>query len=88
MNIEKAYLVNIGDKKEMVEKYLATYQYDMKVLHDPYGTISKKLEVASTPSLFVISGDGELLYRHDGFNDTDTTEMIETLKTFFTRDTE
>lgn len=84
--IEKAYLINIGDKKEMVQKYLDIYKTDMKVLHDPYGTVSKKLGVESTPSLFVISGDGDLLYRHDGFNDQDTTELQQVFDRFFTKD--
>lgn len=87
-NIKKAYLINIRDRKEKVVEYLATYQYNMKVLHDPYATISKKLSVASTPSLLVVSGDGDLLYRHDGFDEKDTTEIDEVLKSYFSRETE
>jgi len=83
--IEKCYLINIGDKKDIVEKYLETYQYKIKVLHDPYGTISKKLAVESTPSMFIVSGDGELLYRHDGISYEDTTEIIDVMKNYFPR---
>jgi thiol-disulfide isomerase/thioredoxin len=83
LSISKAYLVNVGDSKGQVEKYIDHFQYNLKVLLDPYIVVAKKLQVESTPVMMVISGDGELLYRHDGFLEADTTEIRATLNKYF-----
>lgn len=87
-NIPKAYIVNIGEPKEHVQKYIDHYQYNINVLLDPYGIVAKKLEVITTPVLIVISGDGELLYRHNGFMEADTTEILEVFNNYFEMETD
>ncbi|SRR6056297_2077304 len=84
--IEKAYLINVGEKKDQVQKYLDHYQYDMKTLLDPYGMVAKKLKVTTTPVMMIISGDGELLYRHNGFLAPDTIEIARHLEQWFAED--
>ncbi len=85
-NIEKAYLVNVGEKEERVRQYIDHYQYDMNILLDPYGMVAKKLEIATTPVMMILSGDGDLLYRHDGFLEQDTVEIAKHLKQWFVED--
>ncbi|MBN2281589.1 MAG: TlpA family protein disulfide reductase [Candidatus Marinimicrobia bacterium] len=82
-DIKKAYLVNIGEDKERVEKYLEHFQTNLNILLDPYSVVSKKLNVTTTPVLIIISGDGDLLYRHNGFQDSDTTEILEKFNQYF-----
>ena len=82
-NMQKAYIVNVGENKDLVQKYIDHYQYDLNVLLDPYGIVAKKMEVSTTPVTIIISGDGELLYRHNGFLEKDTTEMIEVFNKYF-----
>ncbi|MFP4547001.1 MAG: TlpA family protein disulfide reductase [Fidelibacterota bacterium] len=85
-NIEKAYLVNVGEKEEQVRQYIDHYQYDMNILLDPYGMVAKKLKVTTTPVMMIVSGDGELLYRHNGFLEPDTMEIARHLKEWFVED--
>jgi thiol-disulfide isomerase/thioredoxin len=84
-DIEKLYLINIGDKKETVHRYLKEYNIHTKVLHDPYGVISKRLNIESTPVMLIVSGDGELLYRHDGFKASDTLNILRALENNFNK---
>lgn len=81
--IEKIFLINIGEDKLKVKKYIDIQKYNLKVLLDPYAVISKKLGVKSTPYMMIISGDGDLLYQHNGFSENDTTEIIEMINKYF-----
>jgi len=85
-NMQKAFLVNVGEEREKVQKYIDQYQYNMQILLDPYGVVAKKLEIETTPVMMIISGDGELLYRHNGFMEDDTTEMIDMFNEYFGTD--
>lgn len=85
LDIKKFYLVNICEKKVKICKFMSQFYPDssLKVLMDPYGIVSKKLKIKTTPSLIIISKDGDMLFQHIGYNPADTTMIIEKLHKYF-----
>ncbi len=62
------YLVNIGEKKERINKYVNKMRYRLPVLLDKYGMIAEKYQAQVTPTLVIISEEQEVLFYKRGFN--------------------
>lgn len=65
------YLVNVGEKPELVETYIRKMNYTLPVLLDRYGMIAKKYRALTTPTLVLISTTGKIHYYKRGFSDGD-----------------
>ena len=70
------YLVNIGENKDKVKKYISKMGYTLPVLHDKYGIISKKYKASVTPTFVIITEGGKISYYKRGFKESDT-ELIQ-----------
>lgn len=64
----KVYLVDVGEKKELVAPFVKEKKYELPVLLDIYSMVSaKKYMVSSLPRLFVIDQNGVIQHITKGF---------------------
>ena len=84
------YLVSVKDKPELVLKWLNEMKIELPVLLDKYGKTAEKFnvigesetgaEIASLPSLFVISKAGKIIYQHTGYKPGDEEALKQILE--------
>jgi len=68
----KVYLVDVGEKKELVVPFVKKKKYELPVLLDIYSMVSsKKYMVSSLPRLFVVDQDGVIQHITKGFKGED-----------------
>jgi thiol-disulfide isomerase/thioredoxin len=75
------YLVNVGEEKDLVEKYIAAKGYTLPVLLDRYGKIAENYCAVVTPTLVAINPAGNVVLFKRGFKDSDQ----ETIKKAFVK---
>ncbi len=73
----KIYLLDLNEKKELVQEYVDRFDIKIEMILDRYGTVGKKYGVvdarnmALLPNSFVIDSDGKIYYHHTGFKPGD-----------------
>jgi len=68
----KVFLVDVGEKKEVVAPFVQKKNYKLPVLLDIYSMVStKKYMVSALPRLFVIDQDGIIRHVTKGFKDAE-----------------
>lgn len=68
----KAFLVNVGEKKEKVAPFVEKKKFRLPVLLDIYSMVSsKKYQTSSLPRLFVIDQNGIIRHMEKGFKGAD-----------------
>ncbi|MBF0595536.1 MAG: TlpA family protein disulfide reductase [Candidatus Omnitrophica bacterium] len=67
-------LVDIGEDKVKVEKYLSSKGYDLNVLLDQDSTVAETYQVAGVPTIVLIASDGKI--RDVGYALPDNFEEI------------
>ncbi len=65
----KFFLIDVGETREKVAKFLETFRVDMPVLLDRYKQTSEKYEANSLPRLLVIDKKGIIRKINHGFKD-------------------
>lgn len=78
----KFFLVDVGEDKETVEKYLKTTPISLPILLDRYGKTAEKFKVqkpgtnmAVLPTLVMINKEGKLHYYKKGYEEGDELKM-------------
>ncbi len=78
----KFFLVDVGEDKEIVERYLKTAPIYLPILLDKYGKTAEKFKVqkpgtnsAVLPTLVMIRKDGKIHYYKKGYEDGDELKM-------------
>ncbi|OQX96399.1 hypothetical protein B6I21_01095 [candidate division KSB1 bacterium 4572_119] len=64
----KIFLVDVKEKKELVSKFIKDKNFQLPVLLDIYGVISKKYQVEKLPKLIIVNRDGRVAFIKDGFD--------------------
>lgn len=65
----KAFLIDVGEKKEKVAPFVQKKKFRLPVLLDVYSMVStKKYQVPALPRLFVIDQNGIIRHTEEGFN--------------------
>ena len=72
--------VNIDEHKEDASKFLDLHPISYTNLYDPQGKIGKRFKVRSMPTAFLIDQDGNVIYKHVGFNQKYSIKLEEALK--------
>ncbi len=72
--------INVGESKEVVEKFMKDNNLDLEVVLDEDSEVSNLYGVRSFPTSLVVSKDGEALASHSGML---TYEQMEQLYDFF-----
>jgi len=66
----KFYLINVGEPKETIDKFLENKEVSLTILMDRYNKISEKYDALKLPRLFVIDPDGFIQLQKRGFGDS------------------
>ena len=59
--------VNVDDKREAAEAFLADQPRRFEIVYDPAGCLPERFGVAAMPTSFVIDRKGRIAFRHTGF---------------------
>lgn len=71
----KFYLINVGESKEKVSKFLKNKNISIDVLLDKYKKIAEKYDALTLPRLFVIDQNGFIQLEKRGFTSGDELEL-------------
>ena len=70
----KFFLVNVGEEKEKIEKFLKSQITSIPILMDKYKKISEKYDALTLPRLFIIDKLGIIQLEQKGFKDGEKFE--------------
>jgi thiol-disulfide isomerase/thioredoxin len=65
----KFFLINVGEQKEKIEKFLNSNNISVQILMDKYKKISEKYDALTLPRLVVIDKNGIIQMEKRGFKD-------------------
>lgn len=65
----KFFLINVGEQKEKIQKFLKSKNISLPILMDKYKKISEKYDALTLPRLFVIDKNGKIQLEKRGFKD-------------------
>lgn len=65
----KFFLINVGEQKELIQKFLKTKDISIPILMDKYKKISEKYDALTLPRLFIIDKNGKVKLEQKGFKD-------------------
>lgn len=71
--------VNIDEDRNNGMSFLKTHSISFLNLYDPKGFIGKKLGVKNMPTAFLINKDGNILFKHVGFDKNYSNRLDETI---------
>ena len=67
---------NINKVKPLVDNH--NWEYD--VLLDPNGDLKRALGIQVIPYVLIVDGQGNIVYRHNGYTDGEESELIEKVR--------
>ncbi len=78
----KMYAVSIDDARSSSRvKTMANAQaWDFEVLLDENGDFKRAMNVVNPPHVFVVDGQGNVVYQHNGYSDGSEQELIEVVR--------
>lgn len=78
----KFYAVSLdeGQDQERVKPFVNSKGWEYEILLDPNGDFKRQLGVSNPPHVFVVNGDGEIVWNHQGYVDGSEEEIIEAVK--------
>lgn len=71
--------INLDDDIKKAQNFLKKHPVDFKLLHDATGATPLRYEVKSMPSAFIIDQSGKIRQTHQGFKQSDITEIRKTI---------
>lgn len=78
----KFYAVSLdeGQDQERVKPFVNSKGWEYEILLDPNGDFKRQLGVSNPPHVFVVNGEGEIVWNHQGYVDGSEEEIIEAVK--------
>ena len=67
---------NTGKVKPLVDNH----GWDYDVLLDPNGDLKRALGIQMIPYVLIVDGEGQIVYKHNGYTDGAETELIEKVR--------
>lgn len=75
-----AVSIDEGAQSFKVKPLVKAQGWDYTVLLDPNGTLKRALQVTIVPTVFVVNGKGEIVYRHTGYTEGGEKELYRVVK--------
>ncbi len=78
----KIYAVSLGEAQteQRVKPFVENKGWEYEVLLDPNGDLKRQLGVSDPPHVFVVDGEGNIVWNHQGYVDGAEEEIIEAVK--------
>ena len=72
--------VNLDEKSEMADAFLAKKQAELLVGYDPEGSIPEIFQMKAMPTSYLLDKDGKVISTHEGFKEADAALIEEEIK--------
>jgi peroxiredoxin len=78
----KIYAVSLDEaqNEQRVKPFVENKGWEYEVLLDPNGDFKRQLGVSDPPHVFVVDGEGNIVWNHQGYVDGSEEEIIEAVK--------
>lgn len=78
----KIYAVSLDEaqNESRVRPFVESKGWEYEVLLDPNGDFKRQLGVSDPPHVFVVDGEGNIVWNHQGYVDGSEEEIIEAVK--------
>lgn len=78
----KVYAVSLDEaqNEQRVKPFVENKGWEYEVLLDPNGDFKRQLGVSDPPHVFVVDGEGNIVWNHQGYVDGAEEEIIEAVK--------
>lgn len=75
-----AVSIDEGQNAQRVKPLVSGNGWEYEVLLDPNGDFKRALNVNQIPHVFVLDGEGKIVYNHNGYTDGSEQELIELIR--------
>ncbi len=83
----EVFLISVGDKKALLDKWITEYPTELKILQDPYKSTSvERYEIKSLPTILLLDEQSVVKYIKRGYSE-ETMSEINLLITSFNEET-
>ena len=72
--------INVGEDEDTVFTFLGDYPANFTILLDQSGVVSEQWPVLGLPTTFIISPDGQLVYRAIGGREWDDKQLLDQIR--------
>lgn len=78
----KIYAVSLDEaqNEQRVKPFVENKGWEYEVLLDPNGDFKRQLGVSDPPHVFVVDGEGNIVWNHQGYVDGGEDEILEAVK--------
>lgn len=78
----KIYAVSLDEaqNEQRVKPFVQSKGWEFEVLLDPNGDFKRQMGVSDPPHVFVVDGEGNVIWNHQGYVDGSEEEIIEVVK--------
>lgn len=78
----KIYAISLDEaqNEQRVKPFVENKGWEYEVLLDPNGDFKRQLGVSDPPHVFVVDGEGNIVWNHQGYVDGAEEEIIEAVK--------
>ena len=75
-----AVSIDQGQNINKVKPLVANHGWEYEVLLDPSGDFKRALGIQMIPYVLIVDGQGNIVYKHNGYTDGAETELIEKVR--------
>jgi len=71
----KVIAINLDTERDKADRFLKIIPADFTIAYDPAGKVPELYKLSVVPSLYLINGDGEIVYKHSGFRSSQNEKL-------------
>jgi len=71
----KVIAINLDTERDKAKRFLKIIPANFTIAYDPAGTVPELYKLSVVPSLYLINGDGEIVYKHAGFRNSQSEKL-------------
>ena len=75
-----AVSIDQGQNINKVKPLVANHGWEYEILLDPNGDFKRALGIQMIPYVLIVDGQGNIVYKHNGYTDGAETELIEKVR--------
>lgn len=74
--------IGLDKQDKSMERFLSQYPGHVEVVWDPAADTAKRFEVKAMPSSYLINPIGQVVWRHRGFQPSESAALLQALRSF------
>ncbi len=75
-----AVSIDMGQNIHKVKPLVDSFAWEYEVLLDPNGDFKRAMNVSNIPAIFIVDGNGKIVYTHTGYTDGSEEDLIEKVR--------